>query len=482
MEKKEKENYILYSFFGSAIIICLGIFFGLRYVYIGITLAVWLFFVPDFVKQDKKNRFYEKRFMEAEQYVEHMLYAFQKSKKILPALLDTGNLFEAESDMGYCIQKAVEYIQKGEFQTDLYQEALAVIGTEYGNVRILELHTFMTDVEKTGGNFTLTAEILLEDKKNWCKNVFALQQVKNKKFAEVAGSSVMMSALCIVLIRISDFANLDVSVLSLTVEQMTTTLFLIGQILCVRAAKHKVVTDWLFTEEEINDKKGLENYQYLIHFNQKKEKIHSVILSLVCFVGGILFAALKIRVISIICLGFGFVMLFQHRLNYQLSYRQAKRDVLQAYPKWLLHLLLLLQNNNVQVSLQKSYENAPTIMKPELLAMTERIAEEPTELSSYTEFFAVFKQDKTLNVMQDMVKILYSMSVSGEGNMEQQMKDIMSYIYQYREIADHVTNQNILSDLENMMKMPMVIGIPKTLVDMYVLLCVALPSIGNYLK
>lgn len=54
--------------------------------------------------------------------------------------------------------------------------------------------------------------------------------------------------------------------------------------------------------------------------------------------------------------------------------------------QWFMQMSLLLQHNNVHVSLAKSMKNAPVIIQKELEKLMERLEQNPDSIESYGSF------------------------------------------------------------------------------------------------
>lgn len=63
----------------------------------------------------------------------------------------------------------------------------------------------------------------------------------------------------------------------------------------------------------------------------------------------------------------------QHKVGYQIAKRDVKEAVYLALPGWFMELALLLQNNNVQVSIEKSKNSAPPVLRYEIECLEERL-------------------------------------------------------------------------------------------------------------
>ena len=113
-------------------------------------------------------------------------------------------------------------------------------------------------------------------------------------------------------------------------------------------------------------------------------------------------------------------MLNQHKLGYRTAYDVIVREINQEFPGWLMNMALLLQANNVQVSISKTIPYAPAVLRPDLQKMVEGLKKEPDSIEPYMEFLSIFK----LSSIQSAMKMLYAISESGKRRCTEPDSDI----------------------------------------------------------
>ena len=129
---------------------------------------------------------------------------------------------------------------------------------------------------------------------------------------------------------------------------------------------------WL--EEEYTQEDLLEReYRDIAGYDERKERRFSLMLAVPCLVLAVPVFFLFRKWAGVLLLAAGSFFLVQHKIGIAI----AKKDVLNAmyvaFPQWLMDLALLLQNNNVQMSIEKSMRNAPSVLRAEIGALLERI-------------------------------------------------------------------------------------------------------------
>jgi hypothetical protein len=123
---------------------------------------------------------------------------------------------------------------------------------------------------------------------------------------------------------------------------------------------------------------------------------------------------------------------------------------------------LLLQSENVQVALQKSYDDAPLLLKPELKLMLQQLSQKPTDMEPYLSFL----EDFALPEVQSSMKMLYSISEGTGGNATSQITDIIRRNQVLMNQAERMKNEDALAGMYVLFLAPQVTGGAKMLVDM----------------
>lgn len=148
------------------------------------------------------------------------------------------------------------------------------------------------------------------------------------------------------------------------------------------------------------------------------------------------------------------------------AFHIAKRDVTDALyqilPQWLMEMALLLQNNNVQVSLMKSQDTATGILKQELTMLQTRLVEMPNRLYAYTSFCEKFDLPEIASCM----KMLHAFSENGTGNVTVQMNHLLERVHQMQNQADDIQNEKIAFRMKLMFSYPVVAATGKLLLDL----------------
>ncbi|MEI3339159.1 MAG: hypothetical protein V8R80_03690 [Eubacterium sp.] len=103
--------------------------------------------------------------------------------------------------------------------------------------------------------------------------------------------------------------------------------------------------------------------------------------------------------------------MFQHKLGYALAVRTVRREITRAFPQWLMQLGLLLQSENVQVSIARSEPLAPQILRPAIRKMVQEMEYEPESEEPFLHFLDHFRAEGVTPAM----RMLYSVSAGCSG-------------------------------------------------------------------
>ena len=128
-----------------------------------------------------------------------------------------------------------------------------------------------------------------------------------------------------------------------------------------------------------------------------------------------------------------------------LGKRTAKKHLQEhikaCFPEWLMQLSLLMQSENVQVAIFKSYDNAPAILKPALKEMIGALRIDPNDKRAYMNFLSEF----TLPEVRSTMKMLYSISEGKGGEARGQISEI---IKRNQEMSDKAKRQHEVQVVE----------------------------------
>lgn len=391
------KTHAVMIFLALAGVIGIGAVFRLKAGGVVIALTAVIMMLPVLVLDMYHKMYEQKRFADAAEYMEQMLYAFQKTGKILSALKETREIFE-EGKMRSCIEQVILKLEFGDFSAgeNVFESALEPIESQYQCPKIKMLHELLINAEEHGGEMSESALLLLEDIELWKRRGYQLQAEKKKSHTDNIISVIVSVILCATALYVLDsmkdlfVVKTDFNIFGVGIIQVSSLVFLLFLLWVFVKSSRNLTNDWLATEKVEKEQEISSSCEMVYHYNEKKEKRKSMLWALPA--AGMMLAAVLAG--KLILAGILFpVTLFlamQHKVGYQIAKRDVKEAVYLALPGWFMELALLLQNNNVQVSIEKSKNSAPPVLRYEIECLEERLKKTPEKLSAYTEFCKEF--------------------------------------------------------------------------------------------
>lgn len=450
----------------------LSYLYFLKIPFILTLMGIGLLSVPSYVYHDFKNKYEKKKYLDLTVYMEQMLYSFKRHPKILDALQDTKQVF-TEGSMQDVIVQAIARIQDGTGE-ELYKNSLKIIENEYGCRRLSMLHNFLIQVEERGGEYKQTADLMLDDRERWKTNV-ELQDAE-KKGRKKAINIVLVGILGICLVLVKMFSSLKgIQVVDYSLYQISTTIFLLFSGGIWLTASNRLGESWEFGEKDLDEEKLEKEYELIQTFDlkaaERKARRYACIPALALVVGFIL------KSIPIIVVGAYFIFFFLTSPKGRLRSAKKKviREIKKIFPQWLMELTLLLQVENVYVSLSRSMENAPKIMKGEIELLLKGLDQDPNSMEPFHNFFNILHIEDVNTCM----KILYSISAFDAHSENSPLTGLVERNNVMMNKAEKMISEDKLSIWTSIAYLPMAIGGIKIILDMVLLIASLLGSITS---
>ncbi len=209
-----------------------------------------------------------------------------------------------------------------------------------------------------------------------------------------------------------------------------------------------LTANWLQTESLFKEEYLLASYNTCRNYNEAKEKRKSLIFATPFLLGAVAAFFFQITWLGVLAVVIGAFMLMQHRVGYRLARKDVNAELYLSLPQWLMDMALLMQNNNVQVSIAKSVQEAPVILQQELNELLERLEAAPDRLKSYTDFC----KDFDIPEAQTCMKMLHAISESGTGNAKVQIHNLVQRVQEMQNISDEIKDFDI-PEAQTCMKM-----------------------------
>ncbi len=358
----------------------------------------------------------EKRFSDAVDYMEYVIYSFLRIPKIINTLQEVQKL--CHGNMRQCIGKAVDRIQYADVYKDIYTDAFYHIEKEYGTDRMRALHRFLAQIEQQGGEYARSMEVLLEDIRQWSEMVYLLQKEQKELQRKVSISILLSVATAITMVGLLPREIGDIAQSFL--YQISSVGFLLLSMLIFILSRKSLVHSWLMPEN--NSAEVKKAYDYCIREENVKKR------------------------------------------HYRLMEKRVKRSIAKEFPMWIRNVILNMQTENVFVAMGKAAEDTSYPLKSELQRALGEIEKKTGSMQAYQQFLEKFdlKQIKTVFLM------FYSLNEFGTKEAEDQLNAMIQRNNKLAEQSERLMNEDALGIFGIYMLLPMVIAAGKMLMDMWV--------------
>ncbi len=401
-----------------------------------------------------RKRFEDARYVEVSIYMAQMLSAFTITPKILSALKSTRDSME-EGPMMNAINEAIDHILHRQYSTgDTREEALEIIEKRYSCKRIRTLHRFFNNVEKKGGEYQQTADLLQKDRELWETRVEEFMAEQKSKKNEATASAVVIVAVCWFIMMLSSMEQLHINMASSPVYQIGTTIMLIAEMLIYVKINCSLNIDLLQKVSMRSEKKILDDYHKVAGYDQARENKRSAKRLIIPAV--VLLFSLLFKNVPGMCVAgvIAFWAIFDKRVEYAMIVKTLKHEIEFAFPQWLMEMALLLQGNNVRNSIRLTLENASPVLKEPLEKLVAELDKNPDSKQPYQEFLVPLR-NKAIN---SSMNTLYAVSTGTNGDSDTRIKEIINRTIKMTDKAEKMENEDALLGLDIMFSAPVVPG------------------------
>lgn len=452
---------------------CLSYAFKLKLPFIVVICGITACFVPGMFAMVYRSQYEAKRFEDITAYMEQMLYSFKRHAKIVNSLEDTLVLFErGESRLYDAVFEAISYIQNEMAQDNLYREAFAIIEKEFGCPRLYKIHDFFIEAESAGGDFTMSADILLKDRRLWIDRVYEMQREEKAIKVKVTIGIMLSFLVCgMTVYMLPDQFGITEHILSQAVTMMTVLL----NLLIWYAAQAKLSAGLMKNENMPGYEEVKRQYDYVMHKDLRKETKRMCVPGVLSALLAVILGKRGNLTVTGILLIYSAILVTQPRRRYRVSMKHVVREVEKVFPDWLMSMSLCLQTDNVHVSLAKSAAYAPEILREELALLLERVEDAPDSIRPYLYFM-----DKiNLPDITSAMKVLYSMAAFGMTDVSRQIGPLVERSLTMTDKAERLKAEDHLAGVSFLVLLPMVTGVIKMLADLGLVMSYILAAVSN---
>lgn len=442
----------------SAVAICF--YLKLSPAYISVVSIITMLMVPSILLSTYKSKYEANRFDETVNYLEQMIYSFRKKQKVKVALEDVYS-----STTGYMksvIKKAIDFIEKGEAENDLYGEALEIISNEYDCSRIDTLHSYFREVEVNGGDSRKALSVLLNDIRDWSIRTLKYQQSRYGVKKRVGISILLSLFTCSIMFNFIPEEYIS-AIVGSSVYQIITSLVLISCVFFFTLISKKVAGSYLDNEQNDTDTDlAMKYYEKIQNYDSAKayrkvliEVVIMIAMAAVCFI-------LNLGYITVVPLLVAAYLMYSGSTELSRMKKRVEKAINSVFPTWLRNLILHLQTDNVHVALANSIKSCPPILKPEIKNLLLGIAKSPNSIEPYSNFL----KDYNAPEMKNSIKFLYSLAEFGTDDMVTQLDELVRQNSVLTTTAEEIKNEDSLTVMNMLTYAPMIFACGKLLVDL----------------
>ena len=447
----------------------------LKIPYIIFVVAVATLFLPSVFMIQFKTTYEQKKFEDVNAYLEQLLYSFKRQPKILASLRDTLMLFEEnkKSEMYVSIQKAIEYIENGIAEDDIYKEAFAIIEENFGCKRMYKVHNFLRQVEANGGLCDASIDILLNDRNLWVDRITGLIQEKRKVKINVTIAICLSFVITLMSLYMlpEDFGITDMVASQIAT---TTVTLLNGAIWYV--VQQLLSSSLLDADADIPFDKIQRQYNLVMHGDIKKKQKTFTIVALMTLVGAVIVGVFMNIKIAIIVAVFAYLLYTQPKRQFKSCKKKIIKEVEKTFPDWMMSLSLQMQTTyNVHVSIMKTVKDAAPILQEELIKLEDELEKYPNQLDPYIGFFGNLHISEIASTM----KMLYAMAEFGAEDAQEQIQAVVNRNTTIMDKAEKMRMEDELAGISFAMLAPMLTGVLKMVVDLVLVMTYVLSVVNT---
>lgn len=397
-------------------------------------ICVAMFYNVAFHQEEKKRAVNIKKFKDVVQYMEQIIYSFKKQPKIRPALTDAQKISSPE--MKEMIEEVIVNIDS-KVTENIYEESLKIIQEEYDCKRLRSLHEFIIKIEKNGGEYERYINSLLEDIKEWSDRTLIfikdVERVKRNVLISILSTLITCGFMGYLIPREYQYtAHIVYQVCSAVIisAMLVTHLFIVK----------KLNFDWLSESLSLSDSM-IVKYYMLVEKGYKENKN---------------------------------LKLFE-RLSYKKAKKRLENEIAKVFPDWIREVAINIQNDTVQSAIERTYENAPFVIKRPIRKLLIDFEKYPIGIEPYDNLLKEFD----LPDIKSSMKMFYSINQLGKEQSDQQIGSIIDRNNKLTRQAEEMKNRDKIGAAGMLSAIPMFLGVIKIMIDMILMVIVFTSSISN---
>ena len=394
--------------------------FSLKLPYIiAVEIAAVLFSLPLlFAMLEERNE--HRKFDDINSYMRQFISGMILHKRINAALEDTAVTF-VDGQMHETLSRMLMHIRSAKDPRTAERQAFMYMEKTYPNTQSGMIHDFALRVEARGGDFEDEMDMLNKKREKWEKRT---EHCQNQMKVTVYASLILYAAMILVCAFVQHAMPEQLSIIDSTMSQFSETLLIILFYVFAIMVERHLAKGWMRGEDTMDDKDAKEALDYLELFNPKQERIKGIIAGTAALAMTVaLFFMTKNIYITVAAIIITIAAFNLHNIMKMMVLNKVKQNMRVAVPRWLFDVCLLMQKNNITVSVTESIRTAPPILKRDIVKFLNKLKKSPADVTPYLEFL---DQYNIPNVRTTM-RMLVSIQNGAAGDSKTQMAQLVEH-------------------------------------------------------
>ncbi|HIT61692.1 MAG TPA: hypothetical protein IAC33_10810 [Candidatus Fimousia stercorigallinarum] len=420
-------KYLVLLFLGMGVMIGIGMLNGLKLVNICILSGMVVLLIPVLLIVQFRYLYEQQRFQSVVNYMEQMMYSFQKHSKIVSALEEVEALMEG--DIQFRIRQIRSSIASSKSVS--YKEAFQMLEVAYPCDRLMIMHELFIKVESIGGEYQAVLASMLEDTKLWTERVYLFQKERSQMKRKIVLSIFCVLILCVVLFRMLVQSEQMAMIVDSSFYQIGTTLIIALFLLMFALSQWLLTGDWIKRSKEVPQEQLIQDWQ---HVRSQKDQ-------------------------------------------FPRARKRLQKEAEKQFPRWLTVMILNLQTENVFRALVESIDDAPFVLRSSLQILVEELKEDPVSMKPYHHFL----QELQTPEIHSTMKMLYAYTNVGTKEANDQLEALMKRKIVLEDRAERIQNEDEIAKYLCFFYVPMFLGTAKIMLDMSLMFVVMFSMWGQLL-
>lgn len=452
-------------------------FYKLKLIPIILLIILGAILTPVMILAQQRYKYENQKFDDAGDYLQQMATSFLKSRKIRDSLAETAIILQGRRIHDALID-AIDYLDNRQSAT-LFEDAFAIIEEEYGCEKMKALHAFLIKVEKEGGEFEDTLNLMINDNQSWIQRTYIYQGRRKSTHMAILMGIILAIIMCGVLNAYipdnlefvtnsnGDVGHISLAIYDFTIYQVVSTIYL-GIMVGIYTLTQTVMQgSWLKDKGIRKDKEIVKDWVYYRDFDIKFErKKYAVWFVVFMFVAVIAYFVLKQPTFALIFAFCAVYYITMPKRKLRSTKKRLERDLQKAFPDWVRDVSISLNSQTVHNAIMASEEKTPTVMKPAVRRLIEEFSEDPVSYVPWANFLAEFDVPE----IKSASRMFYSINELSGKSAKEQINILINRNTRAVQEADEKKADDEITMLGYMVALPLAVSIFKLIVDLFLLL------------